>query len=241
MGRRYRVLLVSSSGGVLLDLLALRPWWSSHDVVWVAVRAPDTEIALAGRRVHWRTEPAAATGLRVIPAAWRALRLLRAERPDVIVGMGRWPFDRLIAALAPLCAAHEVFAQTGTSTLQPPCPHRPFLALDELQERLAAADVVITHAGSTVRLVQRLGGVPIAVAREHARGETGDDHQVDYLRAEQRAGRVVALWDVRQLAPAVAAHGAAAARLLAERPLPPPVSDDRLVAVLDDLCGRLVR
>lgn len=32
--RRYRVLLVSSSGGVLLDLLALRPWWSRHDQVF---------------------------------------------------------------------------------------------------------------------------------------------------------------------------------------------------------------
>jgi UDP-N-acetylglucosamine transferase subunit ALG13 len=159
----------------------------------------------------------------------------------VTVGMGRWPFDRLVAALAPLCATHEVFAQTGTSGLHPPCPHRPFLALDEMQERLAAADVVITHAGSTVRLVQRLGAVPIAVARAHVRGEAGDDHQVDYLRAEQRSGRVVAIWDVRRLPRAVAAHRAATARLLAERPLPPPVSDDRLVATLDDLCGRLVR
>ncbi|MEU7901627.1 hypothetical protein [Actinoplanes sp. NPDC049118] len=159
----------------------------------------------------------------------------------VTVGMGPWPFDRLIAALAPLCAVHEVFAQTGASAVRPPCPHAPFLALDELQERLAAADVVITHAGSTVRLVQRFGGVPIAVARERARGEMGNDHQVDYLRAEERAGRVVALWDVRRLAAAVAGHRAAAARLLAERPLPPPVSDDRLVAVLDDLCGRLLR
>ncbi|MEU7901626.1 hypothetical protein [Actinoplanes sp. NPDC049118] len=88
MGRRYRVLLVSSSGGVLLDLLALRPWWSSHETVWVAVRAPDTEIALAGRRVHWRPELCAATRLRVVPATWRALRLLRAERPDVIVSAG---------------------------------------------------------------------------------------------------------------------------------------------------------
>jgi hypothetical protein len=88
MGRRYRVLLVSSSGGVLLDLLALRPWWQRHDPVWVAVRAPDTEVALAGQRVHWRPELSAGTKLRVIPATWRAMRLLRAERPDVIVSAG---------------------------------------------------------------------------------------------------------------------------------------------------------
>ncbi|MET8153328.1 hypothetical protein ACIBSW_35690 [Actinoplanes sp. NPDC049668] len=159
----------------------------------------------------------------------------------VTVGMGRWPFDRLIGALAPLCAVHEVFAQTGAATVRPPCPHAPYLRLDELQERLAAADIVITHAGGTVRLVQRLGAVPIAVARERARGEMVNDHQVDYLRAEERAGRVIALWDVRRLVAAVAGHRSAAARLLAERPLPPPVTDDRMVAVLDDVCGRLVR
>jgi len=88
MGRRYRVLLVSSSGGVLLDLLALRPWWQRHDPVWVAVRAPDTEVALDGQRVHWRPELSASTRLKVLPAAWRALRLLRAERPDVVVSAG---------------------------------------------------------------------------------------------------------------------------------------------------------
>lgn len=159
----------------------------------------------------------------------------------VTVGMGPWPFDRLIAALAPLCAEHEVFAQTGTSGVVPPCPHAAFLPLDELQERLAAADVVLTHAGNTVRLVQRLGGVPVAVAREAARGEMGNDHQVEYLRAEERAGRVVAVWDVGDLAAAVARHREDARRLLAERPLPPAVSDERLVAVLDELCGRLVR
>ena len=31
------MLLVSSSGGVLPDLLALRPWWGRYDVSWVAV------------------------------------------------------------------------------------------------------------------------------------------------------------------------------------------------------------
>jgi UDP-N-acetylglucosamine transferase subunit ALG13 len=285
MDRRYRVLLVSSSGGVLLDLLALRPWWQRHDPVWVAVRADDTEVALAGQRVHWQPELSASTRLKVLPAAWRALRLLRAERPDVIVsagtgvavgfflaarllrvpapagqppprrarrrallmarilvtvGMGPWPFDRLIGALAPVCAAHEVFAQTGTSTVEPPCEHAPFVALDDLQARLARADIVITHAGNTVRLVQRLGGVPIAVAREHARGEMGNDHQVSYLRDEERTGRVVAVWDVTRLPEAVSGHAEARARLM-ERPVPRAVGGDELARVLDDLCGRLVR
>lgn len=162
-------------------------------------------------------------------------------RVFVTVGMGPWPFDRLLRAVVPLCADHEVMAQTGTSAVRLPCPNRPFLGWGEVHEQLAAADVVVTHAGNTVRLVQRLGRVPIAVAREAARGEMGNDHQVDYLREEQRTGRVVAVWDVEDLPDAVAAHAVAEQRLLAERPAPAPVVPDRLIAVLDGLCERLVR
>ena len=159
----------------------------------------------------------------------------------VTVGMGPWPFDRLIEGVAPLCAAHEVFVQTGTSAVTPPCPHAPFLPLDDLRRRLAAADVVITHAGNSVRLVQRLGRVPVAVAREAARGEMGNDHQVEYLREEERSGRVVAVWDVAELPAVVAAHPQRQHRLLAERPLPGPVDGERLAATMDALCARLVR
>ena len=81
----------------------------------------------------------------------------------VTVGMGPWPFDRLIRALGPLCAEHEVFAQTGTSAVTPPCLHQQFVPFSDLQERIVAAEVIITHAGNTVRLVQRAGKVPIAV------------------------------------------------------------------------------
>ena len=45
----------------------------------------------------------------------------------VTVGMGPWPFDRLVRAVARLCDEHEVFVQTGTSSVTPPCPYRPFL------------------------------------------------------------------------------------------------------------------
>jgi UDP-N-acetylglucosamine transferase subunit ALG13 len=158
----------------------------------------------------------------------------------VTVGMGPWPFDRLLEAVAPLCGEHDVFVQTGTSALRPPCRHAAFVPLDELQRRLAEADLVITHAGNTVRLVQRLGRVPIAVARTAALGEMGNDHQVLYLREEEPAGRVHAVWDVAALAEAVATHDEVERRLLA-RPLPPAVSDERLVELLDGLCERLVR
>ncbi|MEJ7583628.1 MAG: methyltransferase domain-containing protein [Acidimicrobiales bacterium] len=156
----------------------------------------------------------------------------------VTVGMSRWPFDRLVAAADRLAdhSGHDVFVQTGTAAVVPRCPHARFLAPEELGRRIAQADVVITHAGNSVRLVQRQGKVPLAVAREPGWGEMGNDHQVRFLASERGSGRVVVLEDLDRLPHAVAEHGALEGRLLAERPPPPPPPEpDELAHRLDTL------
>jgi len=121
--------------------------------------------------------------------------------------MGPWPFDRLLRAVEPLCAQFDIFAQTGTSSVRLSCPSAPFIGFEELSARIRAADVVVTHAGNTVRLAQRAGKVPIAVAREAARGEMRNDHQVEYLAVEAGRGRVIVLdGDLAGLAEAVRGH-----------------------------------
>ena len=135
-------------------------------------------------------------------------------RVFVTVGMGPWPFDRLIGSLQEVCARHDVFVQTGTSDVTPPCPHKAFLGYEETLRRITDADVVITHGGNTVRLVQRTGKVPLAIAREAARGEMRNDHQVQYVRAEAARDRVVLLdGDLCGLADAVDRHAATQRRL----------------------------
>jgi SAM-dependent methyltransferase len=158
----------------------------------------------------------------------------------VTVGMSPWPFDRLLRGIAPLCARHRVFAQTGASPFRLPCAQAPYVPHKEHLERIRAADVVITHAGNTVRLVQRAGKVPIAIARTAAAREMPNDHQVEYLRHEERKGRVVAVWDVAELEATVEAHRAAESALLAERPLADPVPDDEIARVVDRLWHGLV-
>ncbi|HEV7654760.1 MAG TPA: methyltransferase domain-containing protein [Mycobacteriales bacterium] len=153
----------------------------------------------------------------------------------VTVGMGPWPFDRLVAAVAPLCAEHDVFVQTGTSSVIPPCPHQPYLGPAETLRRITEADVVITHGGNTVRLAQRAGKVPIAVAREAARGEMRNDHQVAYLTSERSGGRVrVRAGDDLSLPAAVAGHADTERRMLATAPpLPARTDPGRLGELLD--------
>jgi UDP-N-acetylglucosamine:LPS N-acetylglucosamine transferase len=83
-----RVLLVSSSGGHLLLLHALRPWWSGHERSWVTFRKTDAESLLAGERVAWAHHPTQRNVpnlLRNLRLAWR---LLREERPDLVVSTG---------------------------------------------------------------------------------------------------------------------------------------------------------
>ncbi|HEY6749053.1 MAG TPA: hypothetical protein VI357_25460 [Mycobacteriales bacterium] len=83
-----RVLLVSSSGGVLPDLLALEPWWGRYDVRWVAVDAADTRELLAGHTVRWTRELAADRPDRVLAAVPAARSQLRAARVDAVVSAG---------------------------------------------------------------------------------------------------------------------------------------------------------
>jgi hypothetical protein len=82
------ILLVTSSGGVLLDLLALRPWWERHEPRWVAVPAPDTEEALAGQEVRWCAEVGTARPVALAGATLDARRHLLRTRPDVVVSAG---------------------------------------------------------------------------------------------------------------------------------------------------------
>jgi len=152
----------------------------------------------------------------------------------VTVGMGPWPFDRLLRAIIPLCDSHDVFAQSGTSQLVLPCRTQPYLPYSELVGQIESADVVITHAGNTVRLVQRSGKVPIVMARQ-APHEMANDHQVEYLQHAQRHDRVVAVWDGAVLPDLVAQHPTRAAALCASRPLSRPADARQVADLLDRL------
>ncbi len=156
------------------------------------------------------------------------------------VGMGRWPFDRFVQAVDALSDDHDVFLQTGTSAYAPSCPHVDFIPYDEVQRRISDADVVITHAGNSVRLVQRSGKVPIAIARQASRGEMSNDHQVAYLRTEEQAGRVIAVWDVSLLKGYVTQYAERARQLGDDRALAAPTDPKEVADVLDSVCADLL-
>ena len=111
---------------------------------------------------------------------------------------------------------------------------------DVLQE-IIQADIVITHAGNTVRLVQREMKVPIAMAREAALGEMGNDHQVAYLREEERTGRVIPVWNAADLDHAVAYFPTLQAEIMSKQPLPASASAEAIMETMTRLCQKWVR
>lgn len=83
-----RVGLIGSSGGHLDQLLALRSFWGAHDRFWVTFDTPDAAERLAGERVITAHHPTT----RNLPNLGRnlalALRVLRRERPDLLLSTG---------------------------------------------------------------------------------------------------------------------------------------------------------
>src|SRR5262249_54312334 len=79
-----KVMLVASSGGHLIQLYRLRPWWDRHRRTWVTFRKSDSLSMLSGEEVVWAYHPTTRNvpnALRNLLLAWRSVRR---TRPDVI-------------------------------------------------------------------------------------------------------------------------------------------------------------
>jgi beta-1,4-N-acetylglucosaminyltransferase len=83
-----RLLLVSSTGGHLLQLVALRDAWEGFEHVWVTFDAADSRALLAGEQVvhaHGPTNRNVPNLLRNLVLAWQVVRRVR---PAVVVTTG---------------------------------------------------------------------------------------------------------------------------------------------------------
>lgn len=83
-----RVLLVGSSGGHLAQLLCLKPWWEQHERHWVTFETTDAVSKLANESVTWAHHPTTRNVPNLMRNTALARRVLRRERPDVVVSTG---------------------------------------------------------------------------------------------------------------------------------------------------------
>jgi UDP-N-acetylglucosamine:LPS N-acetylglucosamine transferase len=86
-----RVLLVCSSGGHLDQLLLLEPWLRSFDVAIATFDKPDAVTRVGAWRYYplaWPTNRRVVNNLRNLQRAWR---ILRRERPELVISSGAAP------------------------------------------------------------------------------------------------------------------------------------------------------
>lgn len=83
-----KLCLVCSSGGHLLQLHILKPWWSKYERFWVTFRKEDALSLLKEERIYFAYYPTNRNVKNLIRNSFLALKILRKEKPDIIVSTG---------------------------------------------------------------------------------------------------------------------------------------------------------
>ncbi len=112
--------LVSSSGGHLLQLHQLKPWWQKHDRYWVTFPTRDASSLLSHEEVHWAHHPTTRNIPNLLRNLLLAWRLLSTQRPDVIVTTGAgvaFPFFLVARWLGVKTVYLEVYDRIELRTL----------------------------------------------------------------------------------------------------------------------------
>lgn len=82
------VLMVSTQGGHLTQLLVLEFWWRDRERLWVCPDTPDVADRLRGERVVTSYSPTTRHLGNAARNLALAVRLLRRERPSLVVSAG---------------------------------------------------------------------------------------------------------------------------------------------------------
>jgi UDP-N-acetylglucosamine:LPS N-acetylglucosamine transferase len=112
------VLLVCSSGGHLLQLVALRDAWQGFERAWVTLPTDDARSLLAGERVFHAHGPTTRNVPNLLRNLVLALRVVGSTRPRVVLTTGAAiavPF----AVAARLRGARFVYVESITRTERP--------------------------------------------------------------------------------------------------------------------------
>jgi UDP-N-acetylglucosamine:LPS N-acetylglucosamine transferase len=115
-----RALLVCSSGGHLIQLHNLKPWWERHDRLWVTFEKLDSTSLLAGEQVAWAYHPTTRNLPNLVRNTHLAWKLLRSYRPDVVVSSGAgvaFPFFLLAKLFGKRTVYVEVYDRIDSPTM----------------------------------------------------------------------------------------------------------------------------
>lgn len=86
-----KICFVGSSGGHLTHLYMLKPFWKDKDRFWATFDKEDARSLLADERVYPVYYPSNRSIKALIINSYRAIKILKKERPDVIISSGAAP------------------------------------------------------------------------------------------------------------------------------------------------------
>ena len=140
------MLLVCSSGGHLLQLLALREAWEGFDRVWVTFDAGDSRALLAGEEVVHAHQPTNRNVPNLLRNIVLALRVVPRVRPFAVVTTGAGVAVPFVWS-ARLLGARVVYVETLSRIDRPslsyrlvaPAVSRTYVQWPELQRTLPRA------------------------------------------------------------------------------------------------------
>lgn len=115
-----KLCLVGSSGGHLTHLYMLKPFWAGKQRFWVTFDKEDARSMLAGETVYHCHYPTNRNVKNLIKNTWLAWKVLRQERPDLIVSSGAAvavPFFYLGKLMGAKLIYIEVFDRIDKPTL----------------------------------------------------------------------------------------------------------------------------
>ena len=146
---RRKVLLVASTGGHLAQLTDMSHVWTQDERLWVTFDKADARSTLKGERVVHAHHPTTRNLLNLALNTGLAVRVLRRERPDVVVSTGAGvalPFFFVARLLGVptvyLEVVDRVDSRTLTGRLCRPLSTRFCVQWPEQAKMYAGADVV---------------------------------------------------------------------------------------------------
>ena len=159
----------------------------------------------------------------------------------VTVGNATQQFRRLLdaidlAAESGSFVSDPVFIQSGHNPdfQSRRCEVKQFVSMDEFENLMAEANLIICHGGCTQLHAIRLGKVPVVMPRRKKYREHVNDHQLELVSALASERKIVPAYEVEDLAAAIAE-----ARRLNRQPI--PVSQSPMISLVAQAIDELAR
>ena len=86
-----KICFVSSSGGHLTHLYMLKPFWEDKERIWCTFDKEDARSLLSGEKIYPVYSPSNRSIKALIINTFRAIKILKKERPDIIISSGAAP------------------------------------------------------------------------------------------------------------------------------------------------------